>query len=80
MAGYMGVLSTLTLFDFTLFNCYKKRHLAAVVVYLALKFENSGQVRSRQVMEEGGIPEDVFKECSKALINLYNQREQLFAR
>jgi hypothetical protein len=31
------MLANLALFDFTLFNRFKKRHLASVIIYLAMK-------------------------------------------
>jgi hypothetical protein len=65
------MLANLALFDFTLFNQFKKRHLASVIIYLALKLESPDRVRSRDVIEESNIPEDIFKECYKMLLNLY---------
>ena len=50
------MLANLALFDFTLFNQFRKRHLASVIIYLALKLESPDKVRSRDVMEESNIP------------------------
>jgi hypothetical protein len=44
------MLANLALFDFTLFNRFKKRHLASVIIYLALKLESPDRVRSRDVI------------------------------
>jgi hypothetical protein len=74
LASIVLMLSNLALFDFTLFNRFKKRHLACVIVYMALKLESPEQVRSREVMEAGNIPEDIFRECSKMLLSLYQDR------
>jgi hypothetical protein len=65
------MLANLALFDFTLFNRFQKRHLASVIIYVALKLENPDKIRSRDVMEESNIPEDIFRECSKMLLHLY---------
>lgn len=73
------MLSNLALFDFTLFNRFKKRHLAVVIMYIALKLENPDCVRSRDVMEESKVPEDVFRECSRLLLVLYQERERIQA-
>lgn len=73
------MLSNLALFDFTLFNRFKKRHLAVVIMYIALKLENPDCVRSRDVMEESNVPEDVFRECSRLLLGLYQERERIQA-
>lgn len=46
----VAMLSNLVLFDFSLFNRFQKKHLACVILYLALKIESPQQVRSRDVM------------------------------
>jgi len=43
--------------DFSLFNRFKKRHLAAVVFYLALKLEDPNKIKSKDIMTQIGMPE-----------------------
>lgn len=50
LAEAVAMLSNLALFDFSLFNRFQKKHLACVILYLALKIESPQQVRSRDVM------------------------------
>jgi hypothetical protein len=71
------MLSNLALFDFSLFNRFQKRHLACVILYLALKIESPQQVRSRDVMQASSIPEEVFRECSQMLLALYQDRKRI---
>jgi hypothetical protein len=77
LAEQVAMLSNLALFDFSLFNRFQKRHLAIVIVYLALKFESPQQVRSKDIIEAHNIPEDVFRECSQMLLALYQDRERI---
>jgi len=49
--------------DFTLFNRFKKRDLSAVILYLALKLENSQQAKSREIIAKTNMQESTFKEC-----------------
>ena len=79
LAESVGMLANLALFDFSLFNRFQKRHLACVILYLALKFESPQQVRSKDVIEAGNIPEEVFRECSQMLLALYQDRERIHA-
>lgn len=71
LSGMVLMLSNLALFDFTLFNRFKKSHIASVIVYIALKLEDPDKIRWREVIEESKMPEEVFRECSKMLLNLY---------
>lgn len=50
LAEAVGMLSNLALFDFSLFNRFSKRHLACVILYIALKIESPQQVRSRDII------------------------------
>lgn len=50
LADSVGMLANLALFDFSLFNRFQKRHLASVILYVALKFESPQQVRSKDVI------------------------------
>lgn len=79
LAEAVTMLSNLAMFDFSLFNRFRKRHLACVILYIALKIENAQQVRSRDVIEASNIPEEVFRECSKMLLALYQERERIHA-
>ena len=45
------VLANLSLFDFTLFNRFQKRHLASVILYLALKLDDPDNVHSKDIMK-----------------------------
>jgi hypothetical protein len=75
----VAMLSNLAMFDFSLFNRFRKRHLACVILYIALKIESPQQVRSRDVIEASNIPEEVFRECSRMLMALYQDRERINA-
>lgn len=79
LADAVAMLSNLALFDFSLFNRFSKRHLACVIMYIALKIESPQQVRSRDVMEASNIPEETFRECSRMLFALYQDRERIHA-
>jgi hypothetical protein len=50
MLNNILLLSNLSMLDFTLFNRYKKRHLAAVILYFALKLENPNKIKSKDVI------------------------------
>jgi hypothetical protein len=54
-------LSRLCLFDCTLMNKFKKQHLASVVIYFAAKVKESDILRSKNIIEELGVPEDIFR-------------------
>lgn len=49
--------------DFSLFNRFKKRDLAAVIFYLALKLENPHQIKSKDIIAQSNMTESTFKEC-----------------
>ena len=50
-------LIRLSMFDCLLFNRYKKQHLASVIIYFAAKINESSMLRSRDMMEELGVPQ-----------------------
>jgi cyclin B len=78
LAESVTMLANLVLFDFSLFNRFQKRHLACVILYIALKFDSPQQVRSRDMIEASNIPEEVFRECSQMLLALYQDRERIY--
>lgn len=49
-------LMKLSLFDFMLCNRFQKQHLAAVIVYFAVKIEESTLMRSKDIIAEMGVP------------------------
>ena len=49
-------LMKLSLFDFMLCNRFQKQHLAAVIVYFAVKIEESSLMRSKDIIAEMGVP------------------------
>lgn len=65
------------MFDFMLSNRFQKQHLSAVIVYFSLKLNESGLLRSKDIIQDMGVPEDVFRECFMVLLGLYRTREEL---
>lgn len=63
--------------DFALFNRFQKNHLSAVIIYFAAKLNESGFARSKDIMEEVQVPEDIFRDCYMILLGLYRAREDL---
>ena len=70
-------LSNLCVFDFDLFNKYKKNDLASVVVYLASKIGGAENIRSKDLIERYGIESETFRECLYSLINIYKQTNNI---
>ncbi len=68
------MLSNLAIFDFTLFNQFKKQHLAAVIIYFAMKMKDPTTIKSRDVIKNKNVPEEVFAQCSKIIANLHRDR------
>lgn len=66
-------LSNLCVFDFDLFNKYKKNDLASVVVYLASKIGGADNIRSKDLIEQYSVEAETFRECLFSLINIYKQ-------
>ena len=50
-------LIKLSMFDCILLNSYKKQHLASVIIYFAAKINESSILRSKNIIEELGVPE-----------------------
>lgn len=49
-------LIKLSLFDFMLCNRFQKQHLAAVIIYFAIKINESSTMRSKDIIQELGVP------------------------
>jgi len=67
-------LMKLSMFDCILFNKFKKQHLASVIIYFAAKIREASILRSKDIIEELGVPEETFRECFKLLLGLYRSR------
>ena len=65
------------MFDFNLFNRFRKQHLTAVIVYFAAKVNENSFMRSRDIIEETGVPEGIFRECLMILLGIYRSREEI---
>jgi hypothetical protein len=50
-------LIKLSMFDCLLLNRFKKQHLSAVILYFAAKIKESSILRSKDIIEELGVPE-----------------------
>ncbi len=50
-------LIKLSLFDFMLCNRFQKQHLAAVIIYFAIKINECSVMRSKDIIQELGVPE-----------------------
>lgn len=50
-------LIKLSMFDCILANKFKKQHLASVIIYFAAKLNESSILRSKDIIEELGVPE-----------------------
>jgi len=50
------MLSNLVLFDFTLFNRFKKQHIAVVVLYFGMKLQDPTKIKSKDIIEQNQIP------------------------
>lgn len=54
--------------DFMLCNRFQKQHLSAVIIYFALKLNESSSIRSKDIIDELKVPESIFKECFNVLL------------
>lgn len=70
-------LIRLSMFDCLLLNRFKKQHLASVIIYFAAKINEESILRSKDIIEELGVPEEIFRECFTILLGLYRTREEL---
>lgn len=52
---YVKLISNLTVFNFDLFNKFKKMHLAGVIIYFAGKLMNLDHFKSSAIMSQIGI-------------------------
>ena len=50
-------LTKLSMFDCLLLNKFKKQHLASVIIYFAAKVNESSILKSKNIIEELGVPE-----------------------
>lgn len=77
MEQTVNQLVKLSMFDFMLCNRFQKQHLSAVIIYFALKLNESSSIRSKDIIDELKVPESIFKECFNVLLGLYRSREEL---
>ena len=77
LEGSVADLIRLVMFDCMLLNRFKKQHVASVIIYFAAKLNEESMLRSKDMMEELGVPEEVFRECFNLLLGLYRSREEL---
>jgi hypothetical protein len=61
MKSHILSLSNLVLFDFRLFNRFKKEHISAVIVYFAAKLVNMENISSRDLIKKSGMNEGIFR-------------------
>lgn len=73
LSSLVRMLSNLCLFDFKLFNLFKKAHLATVIVYFASKIMRTEGVRSKEMMAKSGMSDEIFRSCLLLLAGIYKE-------
>ena len=69
----VNYLSKLIVWDFNLFNRYRKLHVTGAILYLASVLLNEERFSAQQVMRVMDIDEDTFKEVFSSLFQLYRR-------
>lgn len=77
MEAVVSDLIRLSMFNCLLFNRFQKQHLSSVIIYFAAKLKELPILKSKDLIEELGVPEETFKECFKLLLDLYRSREDI---
>ena len=73
MEKKINYLASLSLLDFNLANRFNKHHLAGVVIYLAARLMEVEEIRSKDLIREMDIEEEIFREAFMKLMALFKE-------